>query len=238
MTTEELLKAFPECEKIRVENIEACIVEALHKERFYREAKRAITRRAEELWPYNWRAERDDPDRVAYEAYFWGNSMKDIKAPFAEWIKTFETAFIARHGQIRSFEEACQTAADEWTHMVFGNHMQDNGDQSDTGGLAMMLGTLVKDKAKRDIDGETIEKFRTLCKDYYLGHCLYEGEYGMRVWEPYCDYHPNTPLADLLLKAGVPKDKAEDIAPWKTGIGIDKRDNSVIVRGYQKERYI
>lgn len=122
--------------------------------------------------------------------------------------------------------------------MIFGNHVQNNGDQSDAGGLAMVLGTLAKDKAKRDIDGETIEKFRTLCKDYYLGHCLYEGEYGMHVMEPYCDYHPNTPLADLLLKAGVPKDKAENIAPWKTGIGIDKLDNSVIVRGYQKERYI
>lgn len=28
------------------------------------------------------------------------------------------------------------------------------------------------------------------------------------------------------------------ICPWKTGITVDKRDHAVIVRGYQKERYI
>ena len=135
-------------------------------------------------------------------------------------------------------DEACQLAADEWARMIFGNHIQNNGDQSDAGGMVMVLGTLVKDKASRGIGQDTIEKFRKLCKEFYLGGCIRQTKYGPHKDDPYCDYHPNSALADLLLEAGVPEDSVGNICPWKTGITVDERDHAVIVRGYQKERFI
>ena len=103
----------------------------------------------------------------------------------------------------------------------------------------MALGTLAKERAKRGISSEVIERFRKLCKEYYLGGCRYEeSKYGWRKSEPYCDYGPNDALGRLLEQAGVPNDSIGCIAPWKTGITIDERDHAVIVRGYQKERYI
>lgn len=77
-----------------------------------------------------------------------------------------------------------------------------------------------------------------LFKHYYLGGCIYEDRIGKLRAEPYCDYGPNSPLADLLLKAGVPEERVGGICPWKTGITINERDNSVIIRGYQTERFI
>ena len=103
----------------------------------------------------------------------------------------------------------------------------------------MVLGTLAKDKAKRGISSEVVERFRKLCKEYYLGGCrVDEDKYGWCKCEPYCDYHPNSALSDLLSDAGVSESSIGSICPWKTGITIDERDHAVIVRGYQTERYI
>lgn len=239
MTTEELIQAFPECEKIKREDIAQCITKAMTEERFYAEASDKVYRKAHELWSYQRGLKDDDPERVAYSAYFWGDILKGVEAPFKKWQETFETEFIAKHGQVRTFDEACQTAADEWARMIFGHHIQNNGDQSDAGGLAMVLGTLVKDKASRGISSEVIERFRKLCKEYYLGGCRYnDGEYGWVNSEPYCDYGPNRALGRLLEQAGVPNGSIGSICPWKTGITVDERDHAVIVRGYQTERYI
>lgn len=239
MTIEELIQAFPECEKIKREDITECITKAMTEERFYIEASNKVYNKAHELWPYQCGLKNDDPECVARRAYFYYDILKGVRSPFNEWLKTFETEFIAQHGQVRTFDEACQTAADEWVRMIFGNHIQNNGDRSENGCIAMMLGTLVKDKASSGIGDDTVEKFRKLCKEYYLGGCIYEDEeYGKMKIEPYCDYSPNTPLAKLLEQAGVPDDCIGRIAPWKTGINIDKRDNSVRIRGYQTARYL
>lgn len=239
MTTEELIQAFPECEKIKREDIAECITKAMTEERFYAEASDKVYRKAHELWPYQRGLKDDDPERVAYKAYFWGDILKGVVSPFKEWQKTFEAEFIAQHGQVRTFDEACQIAADEWARMIFGNHVQNNGDKSDAGGMAMALGTLAKDKASRGIDSKVVEKFRKLCKEFYLGGCVCEDDYyGKRKEEPYCDYHPNPALADLLLKAGVPKKSIGSICPWKTGITINERDHAVRIGGYQTERFI
>ena len=239
MTTEELIQAFPECEKIKREDIAECITKAMTEERFYAEASDKIYHKAHELWPYQRGLKDDDPERVAYKAYFWGDILKGVVAPFKEWQQTFEAEFIAQHGQVRTFDEACQTAADEWARMIFGNHVQNNGDQSDAGGLAMVLGTLAKDKASSGISSDIIEKFRKLCKEYYLGGCRYkEDKYGWMESNPHCDYGPNGALSRLLDQAGVPHDRFGSICPWKTGITINQRDNSVCVHGYQTARYI
>lgn len=239
MTIEELIQTFPECEKIKREDIAECITKAMTEERFYAEASDKVYHKAHELWPYQRGLKDDDPERVAYGAYFWGDILKGVVSPFKEWLITFETEFIAQHGYVHTFEESCQMAADEWTRMIFGNHIQNNGDRSENGCIAMMLGTLVKDKASSGIGDDTVEKFRKLCKEYYLGGCIYEDEkYGKMKIEPYSDYGPNDALGSLLEQAGVPHDRIGSITPWKTGIYINKRDNSVCVRGYQTERYL
>lgn len=239
MTIEELIKTFPECEKIKREDIAECITKAMTEKRFYAEASDKVYHKAHELWPYQRGLKDDDPERVAYGAYFWGDILKGVVSPFKEWLITFETEFIAQHGYVHTFEESCQMAADEWTRMIFGNHIQNNGDRSENGCIAMMLGTLVKDKASSGIGDDTVEKFRKLCKEYYLGGCIYEDEkYGKMKIEPYSDYGPNDALGSLLEQAGVPHDRIGSITPWKTGIYINKRDNSVCVRGYQTERYL
>lgn len=238
MTNEELIQAFPECEKVKRDDMRQCIIDAIEQENFYCEASRKVYNKAHDLWPYKREWRDGDTEYEDYKLYFWGD-WHDVKSPFDEWLRCkFEEEFIERHGQAHTFDEACQMAADEWTRMIFGNHVQNNGDQSDAGGMSMILGTLAKDRASQDIDSKTIEEFRQLCKEFYLGGCVYETKYGkVKDW-PYCDYHPNEPLADLLVKAGVPSDRIGSICPWKTGITINERDNAVRIGGYQTERFI
>lgn len=239
MTTEELIQAFPECEKIKREDIAECITKAMTEERFYAEASDKIYSKAHELWPYQRGLKDDDPERVAFKAYFWGDILKGVVAPFKEWQQTFETEFIAQHGQVRTFDEACQAAADEWARMIFSNHVQNNGDQSDAGGLAMVLGTLAKDKASSGYGKDVIDKFRSLMADHYRGGCRWKSESGTEYRdEPDVDYNPSASLFGLLVKAGCKEDDANNMCPWKTGITINQRDNSVCIHGYQTARYI
>ena len=239
MTNEELIQAFPECEKIKRDDMRQCIIEAIEQEKFYSEASSKVYRKARELYPcYKAPYDKEDPEQNAYRAYFWSD-FHGNRSPFQKWIDTFETEFIERHGQQHTFDEACQMAADEWARMIFGTHMQNNGDQSDSGGLAMVLGTLVKDRAKKDYGSEVIDKFRSLIKEHYLGGCLFEYEDGKKYHDvPDCDYHPSASLRQALKRAGCKDDDIENMCPWKTTILIDARDNSVVVRGYQTERYI
>lgn len=239
MTTEELIQAFPECEKIKRENIADCITKAMTEERFYAEASDKVFRKANELWPYQRGLEADDPERMAYMAYFCGDILKGVKAPFHEWLNTFETEFIAQHGQVRTFDEACQAAADEWVRMIFGNHIQNNGDQSDAGGLAMVFGTLAKDKARNGYSKDVIDNFRSLMADHYRGGCRWKGDGGREYRDvPDVDYHPSPSLLGLLVKAGCEEGDANYMCPWKTSITIDQRDNSVCVHGYRTARYM
>lgn len=240
MTIEELIQEFPECERIKREDIAECITKSMTEEKFYQEAADKIWKKVHELYPhYEGRYDKNNAEQNAYRSYFACNYATGSPSRFDEWRKTFETEFINQHGQVHTFEEACQIAADEWTRMIFGNHIQNNGDRSENGCLAMMLGTLAKDKAKSGIGGETVEKFRKLCKEYYLGGCIYvDEEYGKMKIEPYSDYGPNDALGSLLEQAGVPYDRIGSITPWKTGITVDKRDNSVRIQGYQTARYL
>lgn len=239
MTNEELIQAFPECEKIKREQIAECITKAMTEERFYIEASNKVYNKAHELWPYQCGLKNDDPECVARRAYFYYDILKGVKSPFNEWLKTFETEFIAQHGQVRTFDEACQTAADEWVRMIFGNHVQNNGDKSDAGGYTMVLGTLIKDKAKGGYGKDVIDKFRSLMADHYRGGCRWTSESGTEYRdEPDVDYHPSPSLRGLLVKAGCKEKDAEYMCPWKTGITINKRDNSVCVHGYRTARYL
>lgn len=240
MTVEELIQTFPECDKIKREDMAECITKAMKEERFYNEASDKIYRKAHELYPIpGGRYEKNYPGQKEYWLYFSGNFYEGIESPFRNWIKNFETEFIAQHGQVRSFNEACQTAADEWARMIFGNHVQNNGDQSQAGGLAMAIGTLVKDKAKGGYGKDVIDTFRSLMAEHYRGGCRWKSESGTEYRdEPDVDYNPSPSLFGLLVKAGCKEEDANYMCPWKTGITIDWRDNSVCVRGYQTVRYL
>lgn len=242
MTNEELIQAFPECEKIKREDIAECIIKAMDEEKFYSEASNKVYRKAHELYPmYKGRYDENDAEQNAYREYFWGNYANGSKSPFKNWLEVMEREFIACHGDVHTFDEACQIAADEWMRMIFGKHIQDNGDRTGGSDLAMMMGTALKQGAREGYGEDVVEKARTLMKEFYLADCILEdGEDKERKYSqpPYCDYGPNTALFNILTKAGVSERDANNICPWKTGITIDKKDNSVVVRGYQTERYL
>lgn len=228
MTDEELMTVFPECDRIKRAQAAPILTQVMNEVDSWRKIRYTIQARLQEqFWP---EPEYGSEEYKEWQKYFYGWSDNR----FEKWTTLVEWEYVYRHGQRHTMEEACQIAADEWTRMIFGSHVQDNGDHSDTGGLTMVLGTLAKDKDRRDIRSEVIEKFRKLCKEFYLH--AYKDEW--RINEPYCDYGPNSALADLLKEAGVPEQCIGNICPWKTGITIDERDHSIIVRGYQKERYI
>lgn len=231
MTNEEIINAFPECERIKKADVAECISKVFDEVKFYREVDYYIRRHCFKFWP--------EPTNYSTEYakehgnYFYGDyDNKDFR--FRNWIKQIEQEFIQRNGQHRTFDEACQLAADEWARMIFGNHIQNNGDQSDAGGIAMALGTLAKDKAKSGYDSEVINKFRSLIADEYRKH-----GHNDHYWSaPYCDYHPNETLANALIKAGCDKHDVGSMCPWKTGITINDRDGSVCIRGYRTEKYL
>ena len=238
MTNEELVAAFPECEHIKREHVAPLVERVFAECKTYREIHSVVWYYLTDLWPKPKGVKWDDPIRQEWSDYIVGNYKTDMR-PIPEWTKRLEDEFFARNGELHTLEEACQLAADEWARMIFGNHVQNNGDKSDAGGMAMVLGTLAKDKASRGIDSKVVEKFRELCKEFYLSGCrVDEDKYGWRKDEPYCDYHPNESLSNLLLKAGVPEKSIGSICPWKTGITINERDHSVRIGGYQTERFI
>lgn len=251
-TDEELLDAFPEFEgHFTKAEMAGVLKKAMAESKSYREVGAFIWRECEKLYPMppgSCRKGKPDynPELEEWYNYFHGRYDEKYKLVwngFNEWLDKVSGVFLGRNGVRRTYAEACSVAADEWCRMIFGTHVQDNGDASLTGGMTMALGTIVAGKHKDGIGKETVEKARELIREYYENGCVYEyesccgGKTSTRM-DLYCDYSPNVPLFGLLTKAGVPKGSADCICPWKTGIEIDDKDNSVVVRGYQKETII
>jgi len=230
MDIKELIGMFQECEKVRRTDMEGCITDAVNNERFYAEAMNKLWLRLYELFPYK----GDKDEKEAYKAYFDNYD----KGSLHEWMELFKLEFRNKHGVLRTFDEACELAAEKWARKIFGTHVQYNGDQSETGGMTMVLGTLAKEKAKEGLKQGVDEKFKALMRDYYRGGCKYTDEKNTSTVVPYCDYGPNHALFDILVKAGVGEKDANFICPWKTGISIDTFDNSVCITGYQTAKYI
>lgn len=237
MTNEELIRAYPydKVGYIKVQQVTHIVNKVFDECKCYREIRGMVIDFCLGFWPEPKHAKWDDPIYQEWSHYFWGDYEKN-QHDFDNWLKKMQDEFLLRNGARHTLVEACQLAADEWTRMIFGVHIQDNGDKSESGFFGMMLATIVKDKAAKKATPEIIEKFRSLCRDYYLSGCIYEPT--NHRCEPYCDYHPNSPLADLLIKAGMKADDIGFLCPVKTGILIDDRDYTVVVRGYQTERYI
>lgn len=237
MTNDELIQAFPECERIHREDIAECVISAMEEERFYSEATNKIYRKAHELYPYcGGRYDEENQEQNAHRNYFQGDWRNGKRSPFGDWLNAFEEEFLARHGLVHTKEEACRIVADEWVRMIFGTHIQDNGDDSESGAFGMMLGTFVKDNATRKYGEEVSKKAHEMLKRYYMNDCVGEG---FKFPHPlHCDYGPDQALFDILVKSGVSERDADLICPWKTGIVIDPKDNSVCIRGYRTAKYM
>lgn len=238
MTNKEIINAFPECDRIKKADIAECVNRLFDEVKFYNEIGDFLIEYCSTLWPEptNWRADRTDIDEWLH--YFHGNyKTKDYR--FREWRKIIQKEFVARHGQHRTYDEACQLAADEWARMIFGSHMQDNGDKSSEGFFGNMLATVVKNECSSGYGQDVIDRFRAAIKRHYLGDCFFESaEYGRFRDIPDCDYHPSYSLRKALSDAGCEDKDIGYMCPIKTAIIIDKIDNSVCVRGYRTERYM
>ena len=238
MTNEEIINAFPECERIKKTDIAECVNRLFDEVKFYNEIGDFLKKHCCTLWPgpTNFRIDRTDLDK--WSNYFYGNyETKDYR--FREWIESIQREFVGRHGQHRTYDEACQLAADEWARMIFGSHMQDNGDKSSEGFFGNMLATVVKNECSSDYGQDVIDCFRAAIKRHYLGDCIYEDtQHGSYRDVPDCDYHPSPSLRKALRDAGCKDGDISFMCPIKTSIIIDKIDNSVCVRGYRKVRYL
>ena len=238
MTNEEIINAFPECERIKKADMAECVNRVFDEVKFYRQVGDFLMKHCKTLWPEptNWRTDRTDYD--IWSNYFYGDyEAYDFR--FHNWRKSIEAEFIARHGQHRTYDEACQVAADEWTGMIFGRHIQDNGDKSPDGVFGNMLATIVKDKCRQKYGQDVIGRFREAIRQHYLGHCVYKStEHDSYRDIPDCDYHPSPSLRKALSDAGCNDDDISYMCPCKTCITIDEADNSVCIRGYQTERYM
>lgn len=229
-----LIRNFPACDKIKGKDLEEILTECFKSCQFYQEVKQKIWDKIDKLWPYP-NGSFDSPEYKEYKDFFYGNN---VSSEFSIWLDIVVDDFISKRNWKRTYEEASQKAADKWCSMIFGHHVQNNGDKSSTGGMTSVLGTIGKEKAKQGISAEVVKKVNQSLKEYYLGGC--KMDWGGRKIEvcPSCDYNPNTPLYNVLSEAGISDNDIALICPWKTSIYIDRRDNSVVVRGYRCESYI
>lgn len=232
-TNEELLAMMPEHKRVDRECIKGAIDYVMEKMPYYQDIDCFIKQCCSETFPHPTEEQYRSRDEYCeeYRKYFYGDDYYKFKY-------AVQSEFLNRKGTRRSYEEACQLAADKWVEMIFGRHVQDNGDRTGGSEKAMMLGTILKDEARKRCKHDVPEKARELLKKFYLGGCRCKGVYGSFSCAPYSDYGPNQPLYNILVEAGVEPNDAGEITPWKTGIEIDENDNAVMLHSYQKLEYI
>lgn len=233
MNIDNLVKNFPSHDKFKGLDIREMLTTAFQQCKFYQEVSKRIYDKLSELWPYP-NASYDSTEYQEYRMYFYN---QDNFFCFQNWIGWVLDEFIRIRDWKRSYKDACEIASDQWCNMIFKGRVQNNGDQSTNGGLVCALATLGKFKANEGISEDVIGRFKRLMTEYYVGGCLHKWEHGTYEELPDCDYNPNKPLRKMLLEAGVSEKKIDLICPWKTTVYIDKRDNSVVVQGYQRESY-
>lgn len=237
MTNEEIINSFPEHERIKRTDIAPVIEDIFNQAKTYHDVEPLIMKKCEELYPKPELLRGRTPEYDAWTNYFWGRydeHYNKVDDQFQEWVRAIEQEFLSRRGQVRSYDEACRVAADQWVGMCFGDHVQDNGDRSETGFFGNALATMVADLHKDGITKETIEKARQKFYEYYANE--YEPHRISK--ELYCDYNPNLNLANILKSAGLDDMTIDCICPIKTGVSIDEKDHSVVIEGYRKRTYV
>lgn len=245
MTNEEIISQFPECEYLKKEDIIECVNKLFDDVKFYRKIYNYVMDTCKKVYPepeYD-RINRNNNDGwKIWNDYFYGSGYDDswhYVNPFGDWIKLIEEEFISRNGKIHEFKEACKIAADKWCELLFGWHMQNNGALDEEHSFNMCaLGTILAEDSKKNISEKVKIKAHKLIEEYYLDGCLWKHD-GVKTYvELSCDYGPNVPLYELLVKAGIKRNDASNICPWKTSISIDNKDNCVLYHTYQHMDYL
>ena len=232
---EYLISIFPKNSKINAEDFRQTLVDIFENEQYCQTIFDRLRKRFEDFFPYPTKEQWEDmsADEKYCRVYI------DEKSLIYEWSKNVEVFFVNAKGCRRTYDEACELAADTWMEKLFVKVFQDNGDRSGHSDNMQMLGLLLKADALEGISDEVKNKVKENLIKYYKNHCLYKDKEGYTFHvELYCDYNPNIPLYDILKNAGIPENKINSLCPWKTGVEIDSRDNAVILISYQKHEYI
>lgn len=246
MTNEEIINSFPECSRIKKENIAECINKLFDDIKYYQDIYNYIIGECNKYFPEPKEDDWKSDYYKEYSDYFYGTIERTENGNFIEhyeysnWVHSIEDEFIYRNGWRRNFLEACNLAADEWTKRILGFHLQDNGALDEEHSFNMcMLGSYLKTLSSEKYDENTYKTLRENIKEYFLNGCKYKFSDGREhKAQLYCDYHPNSPLFDLLIKSGIDERDADNLCPWKTGIEIDYKDYAIIIKTYQKREYI
>lgn len=132
----------------------------------------------------------------------------------------------------QTYEQAVDKVVNWWADKSFGGKLnQNNGDNSEQGGLGFLLMNYVSLKAQDEVTEEKIQKFKSKLTELlldpdtnkYYKHCI-----GV-------DYHPDMPLADACAHAGI----NTSCLPIKTNTWIQIYDGSNTVLaalGYHGKR--
>ena len=220
----EVLSAFPFSGNISKDSLLEVINIALEKT-FYYQSSNEIFSRIKALNPPP--SKVDFTDGSEYDK--WWHWQNDI----GKWKRDHYLPLWKRiNGEVRTIEEACELCANIWMNKIFNVALQDNGawDDGHVGAMMNAFGSVLKVDAMSEVSEEVKDKAKEGIKNLYLRN---KYGYGLE-----CDYHPCPDLYNILLDAGVPKNKIDDICPWKTHISILPEDNSVCVHTYQKDEYV
>lgn len=99
----------------------------------------------------------------------------------------------ATETKVRSYAEAVEITVNWWVEKSFKTPLnQNNGDDSDSGGMIFMLMNLASQKSNESATPQKIEKFKSKLTEILL---IAENKRG---YEQDCsvDYHPSKPLSD------------------------------------------
>lgn len=222
-TIEKILSSFPHLDNVSKEALSESVDKALQIKIYYNSTE-AIRDELLKLYPRP--EKRDYTDGSPYTK--WSDWFYKVdKWLYNDYFDLWRKA----NGDIRSMEEANELCADIWMKRIFYTPLHDNGTWGNTDGSekTAMLGSLLKSRAMEEITEETKTKAKEGIRDFYAEHPYRELD---------CDYGPCLALWDILKDAGVPENRIGDICPWKTCIGVERRDHSVCVYGYGKREYV
>lgn len=232
-----IIENFPECVRVKTSDVADDIIKIFNEAPDYQCLRKNIAAVWQKYFPKptqeQWlKADGTDDDKYCRE-------FINYEHEIFEWMKTVNDLYVGLNGPRRTYDEACEIAADEWMKKIFNIGLQDNGDYSGHSDNAIMLGSMLKLSAQERVSDKTKENVRNEFVKYYKQHCIHTDSKGFRLYcEPSCDYGPNVPLYDILKNGGVEDKDIRSICPWKTSIYIDEKDNAVVICGYQKEQYI
>lgn len=150
-----------------------------------------------------------------------------------KWKKSLDQAWLEIHGPRHNREEVMKLAADFWCERIFGSARQDNGDNSDTGFLGMMMASMLKTDSMKKQDSSVRDKAWNLIAEYY-GKVFDKTLPNRFEDELSVDYHPCEALYNILKEAGVNERDINCIVPVKTSLALRDFDKSLVgTSGYR-----